>query len=246
MSNHDMARLVPVAELLRREGHEQAQASRAKRIAIATGGMAALCGATVSGMLALAPTLSTSLFPADPETVATGPGSKSGSSASQSDRAGEASSGAREILAAGPVAPARQVPALSLIAPDLRQSAGSGAAARSTSAPATGESGGQRAAASGESGGAADSAYRAESSESAPATGEESEEQSADTYSSGESGDPAGEPESEPAESEPTESEPAESEPAESEPAEPESDGASGDETGETGESQKGKKAKGE
>lgn len=61
MSMNDAERMITVAELLRREGFKQSAASRKRqKLAVAATGVVALAGATVTGMLVLAPKLSTS------------------------------------------------------------------------------------------------------------------------------------------------------------------------------------------
>lgn len=61
MSMNDAERMITVAELLRREGFKQSAASRKRqKMAVAATGLVALAGATVTGMLVLAPKLSTS------------------------------------------------------------------------------------------------------------------------------------------------------------------------------------------
>lgn len=59
-------RMVPVAELLRREGvRPAAQPAKRGRIAASAAGVVAVCGAAVTGIVGLAPTLSTPLFLGD-------------------------------------------------------------------------------------------------------------------------------------------------------------------------------------
>ena len=59
-------RMVPVAELLRREGVRPAsQPAKRGRIAASAAGVVAVCGAAVTGIVGLAPTLSTPLFLGD-------------------------------------------------------------------------------------------------------------------------------------------------------------------------------------
>lgn len=66
MSMSDAERMITVAELLRREGFQQSAASRKRqKIAVAATGAVALAGATVTGMLVLAPNLSTSFSTED-------------------------------------------------------------------------------------------------------------------------------------------------------------------------------------
>ncbi len=61
---------ITVVELLRREGCEPPAEQRAGGRAAATAaGVAAMCGATVTGMIALAPSLDTSFLPGDPDRV---------------------------------------------------------------------------------------------------------------------------------------------------------------------------------
>ncbi|MQA63376.1 MAG: hypothetical protein GEU86_18235, partial [Actinophytocola sp.] len=66
MSMNDAERMITVAELLRREGFQQSAASRKRqKLAVAATGVVALAGATVAGMLVLAPKLSTSFSTED-------------------------------------------------------------------------------------------------------------------------------------------------------------------------------------
>lgn len=137
MSTHDAERMITVAELLRREGVSPDDGtSRAMKAAVATG-VAVLCGATVTGMLALAPSLSTSFFPSDPDgsSMRAGAGGSADAASSQGeDRPRPVSNRTEQQQAAGEVVPASvevpkalarqsaktptRIPAMTQIAPD--------------------------------------------------------------------------------------------------------------------------------
>lgn len=71
VSTDGTERMISVAELLRREGVDLEDERNLKgRVAATAAGVMALCGATVTGMLAFAPNLSTAFFPSDPNGIA--------------------------------------------------------------------------------------------------------------------------------------------------------------------------------
>lgn len=88
MSMNDAERMITVAELLRREGFKQSTASRKRqKLAVAATGVVALAGATVTGMLVLAPKLSTSFSTEDGQLpVASGNGGSAATPSSNDAR----------------------------------------------------------------------------------------------------------------------------------------------------------------
>lgn len=137
MSTHDAERMITVAELLRREGVASDDgAGKGMKAAVATG-VVALCGATVTGMLALAPTLSTSFFPNAPDgaSMTAGGGGQADAASSEGDdgprpvadrterqqAAGQlapASADAPKVLARQATQTSTRIPAMTQIAPD--------------------------------------------------------------------------------------------------------------------------------
>lgn len=137
MSTHDAERMITVAELLRREGVAAGDgAGKGMKAAVATG-VAALCGATVTGMLALAPTLSTSFFPSDPDgaSMSSGGGGQADAGSSEGDdrprpvaNRTERQQAAGQLVSASADAPkaltrqatqtSTRIPAMTQIAPD--------------------------------------------------------------------------------------------------------------------------------
>lgn len=150
MSQDDAERMISVAELLRREGLElEDERGVTGRIVATAAGVMALCGASVTGMLAFAPNLSTAFLPGDSgDVVAQGSTHASSVSATGNEAVGSGSvqrvglprSGEDRHPVSGQIsgdlgfrAANQQVPAMSQIPADS-------AVERSDSAPESAES----------------------------------------------------------------------------------------------------------
>lgn len=124
MSMNDAERMITVAELLRREGFKQSAASRKRqKLAVAATGVVALAGATVTGMLVLAPKLSTSFSTEDGQLpVSSGNGGSAATpSTSDARKAGPAPATFVDVTTMAAVREAADAPELPVRIPAMSQ-----------------------------------------------------------------------------------------------------------------------------